>query len=472
MIADTIAAISTAIGEAAISVLRVSGPRALEIAAGVFRGKKDVAGLPPRKVHLGIVIDAKDGGAVVDHALLTIYRGPASYTGEDSIELHCHGGVLVTQKVLGLLLRHGARQADAGEFTQRAFLNGKMDLTQAEAVMDLIHAHSTLAMRAANEQLEGAIGREAEAMRGGLIEVLAHVEAHIDFPEEDISPDTGEAIISRIDDLLSRASRLLATSEHGRILRSGARTVICGEPNVGKSSLLNLLAGFERAIVSPVAGTTRDTIEEYIQVHGIPLRLVDTAGLRDSGDAIERSGIERTNREVARADLIIEVVDGSRPRDEAARVTRPAAFGASDESDSSGRSDADLPHASSARHILVLNKSDIGIHPSWSGGKGLAVSCKTGTGLDSMRAAIRDLVLRGGSIASEHPIAINARHKNCFERVASHLKAARTALPDSAAPEFIALDLREALQALGDVIGQTDVEQVLDVIFSQFCIGK
>lgn len=452
MIADTIAAISTAIGEAAISVLRVSGPRALEIADRVFRGKGSAGDLPPRAVHLGSVFDMDDGGAVIDHALLTIYRGPASYTGEDLIEIHCHGGILVTQKVLSLLLHHGARQADAGEFTQRAFLNGKMDLTQAEAVMDLIHAHSTLAMRAANEQLEGAIGREAESMREGLIQVLAHVEACIDFPEEDISPDTGEAIIGRIDDLLSRAGRLLATSEHGRILRSGARTVICGEPNVGKSSLLNLLAGFERAIVSPVAGTTRDTIEEFIQVHGIPLRLVDTAGLRESGDAIEQSGIERTNREVERADLILEVVDGSRALDEARRVT--------------------VSETSAARRILVLNKSDIALHPSWSGEPGLPVSCVSGFGVDELRAAIRDLVLHGSQIASEHPIAINARHKSCFERVASHLKAARAALDESAAPEYIALDLRESLQALGDVIGQTDVEQVLDAIFSQFCIGK
>lgn len=450
MLADTIAAISTAVGEAAISVLRVSGPDAVAIAGKVFRGKKAASSLRPRFVHLGSIVD--EGGSVVDHALLTIYRGPASYTGEDLIELHCHGGILVTQKVLGVLLHHGARQADAGEFTQRAFLNGKMDLTQAEAVMDLIHAHSTLAMRAANEQLEGVIGREAEAMRGDLIQVLAHVEAYIDFPEEDISPDTGEAMIRRIDELLARAGRLLATSEHGRILRSGARTVICGEPNVGKSSLLNLLAGFERAIVSPVAGTTRDTIEEYIQVHGIPLRLVDTAGLRESDDAVEQSGIERTNRELERADLILEVVDGSRPSQEAVRVT--------------------VNETTAARRILVLNKCDIAIDPSWSDEPALAVSCKTEFGLDDLRAAIRDLVLHGSQIASEHPIAINARHKSCFERVVTHLKAARVAMLEITAPEFIALDLREALQALGDVIGQTDVEQVLDAIFSQFCIGK
>ncbi|MBX7207420.1 MAG: tRNA uridine-5-carboxymethylaminomethyl(34) synthesis GTPase MnmE [Verrucomicrobiaceae bacterium] len=447
---DTIAAISTAIGEAAISVLRLSGPGALEIAGKVFRGRKDVAQLRARAVHLGAAVDAD--GAVIDHVLLIIFRGPASYTGEDLVELHCHGGVLVTQKMLGALLHHGARHADAGEFTQRAFLNGKMDLTQAEAVMDLIHAHSTLAMRAAHEQLEGVIGREAEAMREGLIQVLAHIEAYIDFPEEDITPDTGEAMIARIDDLRARAAKLLATSENGRILRSGARTVICGQPNVGKSSLLNLLAGFERAIVSPVAGTTRDTIEEFIQVHGIPLRLVDTAGLRESADAIEQSGIERTSREVERADLILEVVDASVPRDLARRVA--------------------IGSESAARRIVVLNKSDLVRDASWDDEKGIAVSCATGAGLDELRAAIRDLVLHGGPLASEHPVAINARHKSCFERVAAQLEAARSALLGHIAPEFVAFELREALEALGEVTGRVDVEQILDVIFSQFCIGK
>lgn len=447
---DTIAAISTAVGEAAISVLRVSGPRATEIAEKAFRGKKSVASLRARAVHLGEVVDEE--GTVIDHALMTLYRAPASYTGEDLVEFYCHGGVLVTQKVLGVLLHRGARQADAGEFTQRAFLNGKMDLTQAEAVMDLIHAHSTLAMRAANEQLEGAIGREADTMREGLIQVLAHVEAYIDFPEEDIAPDTGAAIMSRIDELLARAGKLLATSEHGRILRSGARTVICGLPNVGKSSLLNLLAGFERAIVSPMAGTTRDTIEEFIQVHGIPLRLVDTAGLRESDDLIEQSGIERTNREMERADLILEVVDVSAPRELTAR--------------------AEAGDGCAARRILVLNKSDLRRDPSWSGEDGIAISCATGTGLNELRAAIRDLFLRGGQFSGEHPVAINARHKSCFERTALHLKAARAGMLESVAPEFVALELREALQALGEVVGRVDVEEVLDAIFAQFCIGK
>jgi tRNA modification GTPase len=447
MLNDTIAAISTALGEAAISVVRVSGPLALQIAARVARLPVKVM---PRMAHLVPILDA-DGGAL-DHGLLLCFKGPASYTGEDVIEFHGHGGVLVTQRVLDRWLACGARAADPGEFTQRAFLNGKMDLTQAEAVMDLIHAQSTLALRAANEQLGGAIGREATAMQQEIIPVLAHIEAYIDFPEEDISPETGADLLRRIDAVLGRAQKLIATSEQGRILRHGARTVISGAPNVGKSSLLNVLLGFERAIVSPTAGTTRDTIEEIIQVHGIPLRLVDTAGLREAGDDIERVGIQRTERELERADLVIEVVDGSR----APSGPRLA-----------------LSPEMARRRILILNKSDLGIHADWSGNPGaIPLSCLSGDGIEPLRDAIRDVIATAGPLAADHPIAINARHKAAFERSAERLLAARAALESNEAPEFIALEIREALQALGDVIGQVDVERILDVIFSTFCIGK
>lgn len=447
MLNDTIAAISTALGEAAISVVRISGPQALQIAAKVVRLPVEVM---PRMAHLVPILDT-DGGAL-DHGLLLYFRGPASYTGEDIIEFHGHGGVLVTQRVLDRWLACGARAADPGEFTQRAFLNGKMDLTQAEAVMDLIHAQSTLALRAANEQLGGAIGREAAAMQQEIIPVLAHIEAYIDFPEEDISPETGADLLRRIDAVLGRAQKLIATSEQGRILRHGARTVISGAPNVGKSSLLNVLLGFERAIVSPTAGTTRDTIEEIIQVHGIPLRLVDTAGLREADDDIERVGIQRTERELERADLVIEVVDGSRA--------------------SSGARLALSPEVA-RRRILILNKSDLGIHADWNGELGaIPLSCLTGDGIEPLRDAIRDVIATAGPLAADHPIAINARHKAAFERSAERLLAARAALEHNEAPEFIALEIREALQALGDVIGQVDVERILDVIFSTFCIGK
>ncbi|MEZ5384677.1 MAG: tRNA uridine-5-carboxymethylaminomethyl(34) synthesis GTPase MnmE [Prosthecobacter sp.] len=448
MLADTIAAISTSMGEAAISVVRISGPRSLAVAAEAFRLPKN---LTPRFAHLVSAVDP--AGNAIDHGLVLHFKGPASYTGEDIIEFHGHGGVLVTQRVLERVLACGARAAEPGEFTQRAFLNGKMDLTQAEAVMDLIHAQSTLALRAANEQLGGAIGREALAMQQALVPVLAHIEAFIDFPDEDISPETGIDLLRRIENVLDQAHELIATSEQGRILRHGARTVISGAPNVGKSSLLNLLLGFERAIVSPTAGTTRDTIEEIIQVHGIPLRLVDTAGLREAGDDIERVGIERTERELDRADLVIEVVDASLPTAAVRRL--------------------DLPDAIANRRILVLNKSDLGIHPSWSNESGaIPFSCLTSSGIEPLRDAIRAIVAHAGPLAADHPIAINARHKTAFEQCTERLLAAKAALERGEAPEFTALEIREALQALGDVVGQVDVERVLDVIFSTFCIGK
>ncbi len=451
MVQDTITAVSTAAGEAAISVIRLSGPQAFRIAASVLRARRPLAALPPRSAHLAEAVDT--AGQSLDRGMALLFPGPASYTGEDVVEFHGHGGVLVTQRVLETFLQAGARHAEPGEFTQRAFLNGKMDLTQAEAVMDLIHAQSTLALRAANEQLAGAIGREAEALRAPLIEILAHIEACIDFPEEDISPDTGSALSARLDDLLARARRLLDTAEQGRILRHGARTVITGAPNVGKSSLLNTLLGFERAIVSPTAGTTRDTIEEIIQVHGIPLRLVDTAGLREGGDAIERLGIQRAHAELERADLILEVLDASQPPAQQSR--------------------APVPESARHRHLTLLNKADLGAHPGWqTDERTLLLSSLDRTGIPALRDAIRRVFQQAGTLSADHPVAINTRHKACFERVETRLQAARAALQSSAAPEFIALELREALQALGEVIGHTDIEQILDVIFASFCIGK
>ncbi|MBL9115579.1 MAG: tRNA uridine-5-carboxymethylaminomethyl(34) synthesis GTPase MnmE [Verrucomicrobiaceae bacterium] len=445
---DTIAAIATAPGEAAVSILRISGPNAKNVVEKL--AGEAVHRMSPRKATLLPLKDQDE--SAVDHALALWFPSPGSYTGEEVVELHCHGGVLVTRRVLELLLAAGARSAEPGEFTQRAFLNGKMDLTQAEAVMDLIHAQSELALRAANEQLDGSIGREAEAMRAELIDVLAHVEAYIDFPEEDIAPDVGEALKGRIQGVAERCDRLLATSEHGRILRHGARTVICGQPNVGKSSLLNLLLGFDRAIVNERAGTTRDTIEEIVQVHGFPLRLVDTAGLRQSADEIEQEGIQRSEREIERADLILEVVDGSKPMNEANRVP--------------------MNPAQESRRLLLLNKLDLGIHPSWGEVESIPLSCSTGAGVETLRVRIQTLLGQSGALNHSHPVAINARHKACFDQVRNGLRAAKEALEMGQETEFIALELREAMTALGDVTGRVDIEEVLDVIFSSFCIGK
>lgn len=454
---DTIAAISTAFGEAAISVLRVSGPEAREVLAKVCGGRKTLLELNPRIQHLGKLVDAR--GTVIDTVLFTIFPGPASYTGEDVVEISCHGGILVTRRVLEVLLAAGARAAEPGEFTQRAFLNGKLDLTQAEAVMDLIHAQSELALQAATQQLEGRLGQSAERLRGELIHLLAHLEAYIDFPDEDIDPDTGKALLTRMQSLQGELRALLATAEHGRILRSGARTVICGEPNVGKSSLLNLLTGFERAIVSPVAGTTRDTIEEMLHIYGLPFRLVDTAGLRQhTSDFIEQHGMDRTRKELTQADVILEVVDGSRPAAEAHRVQVPAG---------------------QRGHLLILNKADLGVHERWRDASGsrqegvrIALSCATGEGVEALRAAMRDAVWSGEVSANTQVVAINARHQACFERAASALQDAATTFEAGEGTEFVALHVREALQAVGEVTGRVDVEEVLGAIFSTFCIGK
>ncbi len=447
---DTIAAISTALGEAAISVLRLSGPESEIIAEQIFRSARLLRLLPSRTVNHGRIVDEQ--GCTVDEVLLTIFRGPASYTGEDVIEISAHGGILVTRRIYELLLSNGARAAEPGEFTQRAFLNGKMDLTQAEAVMDLIHAQSELSLQAASQQLEGRLGCEADSIREDLLQLVAHVEAYIDFPDEDIDPDTGAAIKLRMESIHTRLRTLLDTAEHGRILRSGARTVICGAPNVGKSSLLNALSGHDRAIVSPHAGTTRDTIEEVLHIHGLPFVLVDTAGLRKhTSDYIESEGIERTRRELERADVIIEVVDGSVSQDESHRVpVTPGKRG----------------------HLVVLNKTDAGLHSSWIPSTGLPLSCQTGAGLDQLRTAMRDAVWNGEGSPDSQMVAINARHQRCFQRAAEAMEDAEEAFEHDCTPELIAFELRDALQAVGEVTGRVDAEEVLGAIFSRFCIGK
>ena len=442
---DTIAAISTPFGEGAVALLRLSGPEAVEVAGKVFSSKRPVAELPARYAEFGAI---RDGERKLDEVLLTIFRAPASYTGEDVVEIACHGGILVTRRILELLLRSGARAAEPGEFTQRAFLNGKLDLTQAEAVMDLISAQTDLALRAAGEQLEGRLGTRIRELRESLLEVLAHIEAYIDFPDEDIDPDTGASLLGRIDAVRTALERLLSTAGQGRIVREGVRTVIFGAPNVGTSSLLNLLLGYERAIVSATPGTTRDTLEEVINLRGIPLRLVDTAGLREASDAVEREGIERTRKQFERADLVLHVHD--------AHEAPPADF---------------IP-AANGRELLVLNKTDLGEHSSWQGIAGVRLSCVSGDGADALGDAIEAQVFGGHAAARDWTVAINARHQACLERALTQVEAARTAFADNLSPEFIAEEIRGALDAVGDVVGRVDTEDLLGKIFSSFCIGK
>src|SRR3954469_25113092 len=317
---QTIAAISTAAGEGAIALVRISGPEAIAIADQVFRGKQKPSQFQSHVQHLGEIVDAD---RVIDEVMLSAHRAPHSYTGEDLVEISCHGGVLVTGKVLEACLRVGARAARAGEFTERAFLNGKMDLTQAEAVIDLIRARTDLALRSAREQLEGALGEKIAAIRKGLVDLLAHLEAAIDFPEEGIAPDEGPKLRARLESIREQMRGLLATADRGRVLREGLRVVIYGPTNAGKSSLLNRLLGYERAIVSERPGTTRDTIEEVINLRGIPIRILDTAGLRDSTDEIEREGMARTTKSLAGADLLLHVLDRSTAKPEGLGANPP-----------------------------------------------------------------------------------------------------------------------------------------------------
>jgi tRNA modification GTPase len=463
---DTIAAISTPFGEGAIAVLRLSGPRAAEIAEAVFRGRSRVADLAPRQQSFGAVFEA---GQKLDDVLLSVFPGPASYTGEDVVEIACHGGILVTRRILELLLRQGARAAHPGEFTQRAFLNGKMDLTQAEAVMDLITAQTDLALRAASEQLEGRLGEHIRGLRETFLGLLAHVEAYIDFPDEDIDPDTGEALLRKLDAGRAEIEALLATADRGKILREGVRTVIYGAPNVGKSSLLNLLLGTERAIVSAQPGTTRDVIEEVINLRGIPLRLIDTAGVRESDDEIERAGMERTRQQVERADLVLRVVDASVAGETVWLIkpmSRESGIGKSDGPGGAGQT-ASQPHT-----LLVLNKIDLGEHPGWHGTPGVRLSCLRGEGVDALAAAIVAQVTGGQAAHRDWSLAINARHEACLLRARNFTDAARRALREGLSAEFAAEELRGALDAVGEVVGKLDSEDVLGKIFSTFCIGK
>ena len=471
---DTIAAISTAVGEGAIAVLRASGPEAANLVARIFRGSTAPAKMEPRRSYFGEIYDAT---GVIDQVLVTIFRRPQSYTGEDLFEISCHGGILVTRTILSLLLNAGARCAEPGEFTQRAFLNGKMDLTQAEAVMDLIRAQTELALRAANEQLAGHLGRELTKIQDELLTTLAHIEAYIDFPDEGISPETGKMLFDRLEETGASLARLIATADQGRILRHGLRTVIYGEPNVGKSSLLNLLLGYDRAIVSETPGTTRDTIEETINVRGIPVRLIDTAGKRSSEDSVEQEGIRRTELQLAQADLVLQVVDASLPSSgetdgQTSGSSNEAAEVSDDTAKSENEQDRPMSSAGQKSSILILNKVDLGIHPDWESSAGVRFSCRTREGEEALNQAIWYLVMTGGLSSQDFRIAISVRHQACLQKAVNELDAAKKGLANNDLPELISIELRGALDAIGDVIGRHDTEDLLGRIFSEFCIGK
>jgi tRNA modification GTPase len=446
ILGDTIAAISTPAGEGAIALVRVSGVDAIAVADKIFRGKEKPARFASHVQHFGEIFDA--AGQLIDQVMLSIHRTPASYTGEDLVEISCHGGMLVTARLLEACLRAGARAARPGEFTERAFLNGKMDLTQAEAVIDLIRAKTDLALRSATEQLEGRLGKKIAKIRHELISLLAHVDASIDFPEEGITPDEGEKLRVRLDSVREQIAALLATANQGRILREGVRVVIYGATNAGKSSLLNRLLGYDRVIVSEAHGTTRDTIEETINFDGVPIRLVDTAGLRTSTSELESEGIARTEKSLQLADLRLHIADRNAPK--------PPHF---DE------------RADGSNEIVVLNKSDLSEDSEWKNFHALRISCATGEGLQDLQREILARITKE-NLRPESAIAINTRHRDCLRRALESCDRAGAALGQGLASEYVAVDLNEALRAVGEVIGAVDVEQILDSVFGQFCIGK
>ena len=454
---DTIAAIATPPGEGGIAVIRISGPDAIGCASRVFRAGRGPAEtpaalthVPSHTVHYGHVVRE---GRVVDEVLATVLRRPRTFTREDTVEISCHGGPRVSRMVLDAVLASGARMAEPGEFTQRAFLNGRMDLTQAEAVADLIHARTRRAVAAAAEQLAGGLSRRIEPLRDELMRVLAHVEAYIDFPEEDIQPETGAQLLSRLVAIEASLEALLRTAAEGRVLRQGLRTVIVGRPNAGKSSLLNRLLDLDRAIVSAIPGTTRDTLEEVVELRGIPVVLVDTAGLREAGDVLEAEGIRRSRAALESADLLLLVLDGSEPL--------------------SGEDLSLLSETSQVRRVVIANKSDLprqagfpaGVDPVW-------LSCRTGAGVEALEAAIESAAAIRTGDAEHAGVAVNLRHAEALRRTLMGLRTALGALRSGIPADLVALDLRSAAAALGEICGRTATEDLLDLIFSQFCLGK
>jgi tRNA modification GTPase len=460
MFDNAIAAIATPLGEGGLAVIRISGAQAFAIADKCFQpiGKSSLkpSAAPTHTIQFGKIVRDEKG---IDEVLLAVLRAPRTFTREDTVEISCHGGILPAKLVLDTLLANGARLAEPGEFTRRAFLNGRIDLAQAEAVADLIHSRTELALAAANEQLAGKLSQRINKLRDDLMLTLAHVEAHIDFPDEDISPDTKEKLLQRLENGISFMDELLRTANEGQILRRGIRAAIVGRPNAGKSSLLNQLLGRDRAIVSPIAGTTRDTIEETANIRGLPVIFIDTAGLREARDEIELEGIRRSRESLASAEFILHVLDAGEPL--------------------TGADEIYLSEFADKKKILVRNKTDLPVklelpekfilhHSSLI----IDVCSLTGQGIEALKDAIKNLVWAGEIRSEMLQVMINARHQDALNRARTTTRQATDALRADATLELVAMDLRIAANAVGEIVGKTTTEDLLDSIFSAFCIGK
>ncbi len=457
---DTIAAIATAPGEAGIGIVRISGEKSIEIADKIFKSKenKRLSRYKPRRITYGYIIDPNKKEKI-DEVLVSYMKSPSTYTREDTVEINCHGGMISVKKILELVLQSGARIADPGEFTKRAFLNGRIDLAQAEAIMDLVSAKTEKGFDVALNQLEGFLSKEVSEIRKRLLEMLAHIEVSIDFAEEDIDEITLNTLLESSSEIEKNIQKLLDTSHTGKIIREGLSTVIVGKPNVGKSSLLNALIRESRAIVTDVPGTTRDIIEEHFSIKGIPLRLIDTAGIRETEDVVERIGVERSKELFNLADLIIVVLDAS--------------------GDLTKEDLEIMDLIGSKKALIIINKTDLPQKLNVDEVKDIIkdkdiieISILENIGIEKIEDALVNMVYQGEVKAKDSMLVTNVRHKNALERALKSIKDGIKAIKEQLPLDFIEVDIRDAWEALGEITGDTVEEDLLDHIFENFCIGK
>jgi tRNA modification GTPase len=455
---DTIAAVSTPLGEGGIAVIRVSGDDAIAVVEHIFASKTKLSEAESHTVHYGHIMHP-ESKLRVEEALVTLMRAPRSYTMENVVEISCHGGIISVKRVLDLLLEQQIRLAEPGEFTKRAFLNGRIDLSQAEAVMDLIRAKSDRAFQVALKQVEGALSKAIKRLRHELVELMAHIEVNIDYPEHDVEEMTNAFIKNKCIESISNLQQLLNSSQKGKIMREGITTAIVGRPNVGKSSLLNTLAQDNRAIVTDIPGTTRDVIEEYVNVKGIPLRLLDTAGIRETTDKVEKIGVERSRNAIHEADLILFVVDGSVP-------LQPDDYLLIE----------DIKHRQT---VVIINKQDLdqriemdAIKDFFPEPQIVRTSLLEEQGIEELDGAISGLFFSGKLESQDLTYVSNARHISLLKQAMGAMQEALDATEQMLPIDMIQIDIRNAWEYLGDIIGDSSHESLIDQIFSQFCLGK
>lgn len=456
-LSDTIAAIATPSGEGGIGIIRISGPDALSTALKIFQPKNRTNKIESHRLYYGQITDPRDL-SLVDESLLSFMKSPTSFTMEDVVELNCHGGSIVLQQVMELLLREGLREAEPGEFSKRAFLNGRIDLTQAEAVIDLIRAKTERGLKLANRQLKGGLKEALQEIKEGLVQILSVLEAYIDFPEEEIDADSLQEINEKLDRSKNSLTTIFNTYEEGKVYREGIHVVIAGRTNVGKSSLLNRLLKEKRAIVTSIPGTTRDVIEEVVNIKGIPVNLIDTAGIRETTDVIEGEGIKRTKNKLKDADLILYMID-----DEGIKSADKAV----------------LEETGEEKVLMVINKEDLlcseknkAVKKEIKSLPHVFISAKENQGIEKLKDRIYETVMTHGVDSIPTVVISRKRHKIGVEKAITSIERAQTGVKDSLPYELISSDLRDALFHISEVAGETTTDDVLDRIFSEFCIGK